>query len=182
MVPLALSTWLLGSTGSALAECAGLADGRFEATLGGAISATLDWQGSALECDAMPRPDGEGQRLRFRGPLEPGVMLTVVIGIDGLVAGRTGRELPANLTLVVEEHGLFFGSRQQGVCWADVMENAPEGETHRVRGEVYCVRGLAALGAEASVSVTDLRFTGTLGPDADGDGEEDAEHAAITPP
>jgi hypothetical protein len=180
-VPLAGWAGLLGLPTVALADCAELPEARLEATLGGAISARIDWHGAALECDGMARPDGQGQRLRFRGPLEPGVMLTVVIGIDGLTGGNTGRELPANLTLVVEEQGLFFGSRQQDSCWADIVENTTQGGVPRVRGEVYCVRGLAALGAKASVSVSNLRFTGSPGGAADADDAREAEHAGLAP-
>lgn len=151
----------------AQAECDALPEARFEARLGGAINATLDWSGAELSCDAMARPDGEGQRLRFRGPLAPDLMLTVVIGIDGLVPGMAAQELPVNLTLVLEEQGRFFSSRQQDSCWADVTENRPAGRGHRLSAEVYCVRGLAALDTEASVSVASLRFTGPFGLPAD---------------
>lgn len=157
-VPLAAG--LLVAMMPAKADCGGLAEARFEAQFAGAISAALDWRGAELACDAMPRPDGEGQRLRFSGPLAPGLVLTVVVGIDGLIPGRSARELPVNLTLVVEEQARFFSSRQLDSCWADVSENVPAAGGYRLDAEVYCVRGLAALDTEASVSVGTLRFTG----------------------
>lgn len=154
-------------------------DGHFEVTLSGALVADIDWRGSALDCEGMPRPGDGGGRLRFSGELEPGVGLVVVIGIDTLAPGVKARELPANLTLVVEGQGLFFGSMQQSHCWADILANEPLGlQGHLVRGEIYCVRGLPQVGGGASVSITDLRFVGLLAP-ADDDDDDDDDHASM---
>ncbi|MCC5869861.1 MAG: hypothetical protein JJU27_15265 [Gammaproteobacteria bacterium] len=173
---LALIALLAAMTSTALA-CPEGVDGHFEVTLSGALVATIDWQAPALHCEGMPRPDAGGGRLRFSGELEPGVDLAVVIGIDGLAPGVKTRELPANLTLVVEGQGLFFGSMQQSHCWADILANEPVGsQGHLVRGEIYCVRGLPQVGGGASVGITDLRFVGLLAPEAD---DDDDDHASL---
>lgn len=157
-------------------------EGRLEVKLSGALAADIDWQGPALNCEGMPRPDAGGARLRFSGELEPGVGLAVVIGIDSLAPGITTRELPANLTLVVEGRGLFFGSMQQSHCWADIISNTPQGKFgHLVRGEIYCVRGLPQVGGGASVGITDLRFVGLLALDEDEEEEEDDGDDASIP-
>jgi hypothetical protein len=137
-------------------------EGVLAATLRGAVNTQLDWRGAEVDCDGMPRP-ADGSRLRFRGELETGAPLTVLIGIDDLAPGVTGREMPANVTLVFEGTGLFFGSRQQTGCWADVADNLPlPGSGWRVSGEVYCVHGLAEIGGSTSVTITELKFTGAL--------------------
>jgi hypothetical protein len=156
----------LAQAGAAQACPAGM-EGMLTATLRGAVNTQLDWHGAEVDCDGMPRPE-DGSRLRFRGELETGAPLTVLIGIDDLAPGITGREMPANVTLVFEGTGLFFGSRQQAGCWADVADNLPlQGTGWRVSGEIYCVRGLAEIGGKTSVTITALKFIGVLAAEGD---------------
>jgi len=162
----------LAQAGAAQACPEGM-EGMLAVTLSGAVNTQLDWRGAEIECDGMPRPE-DGGRLRFRGELETGVPLTVLIGIDDLAPGVTGREMPANVTLVFEGTGLFYGSRQQTGCWADVADNLPlPGLGWQVSGEVYCVRGLAEIGGNSSVTITALKFTGALA--------AEGEHAPADP-
>lgn len=144
-------------------DCPPAADGRLEGSLRGALQADIGWHGETLACDGMQRPDGLGGRLYFAGDLADGSRLTVVIGVDRLREGLTGRELDANLTLVLQDRGLFFGSRQREGCWADVQRNEPlDGGGHRVSGEVWCVRPLVQIGGDAAVTVPSLNFSGVL--------------------
>lgn len=160
---LALATaWLPDSA----VACEALPEAALRASLGGALTAELDWQGAELECSGMPRPDEAGGRLQFSGPLPGGGRLGVVIGIEALRPGVTGRELPTNLTLVIEAEGRFFSTRQQPGCWADIEDNdALAGGGYRVRGRMWCMRGLAEVGGEGSISVPALAFTGLFVPD-----------------
>src|SRR5690606_23790117 len=79
--------------------------GALTARVYGAIEATLDWRGGQLECDGMPRPFGEGARLRFAGPAtaqgEP-LDLAFIIALPELRQGETARELAAGVTLIEE--------------------------------------------------------------------------------
>ncbi len=34
----------------------------------GGVRASIDWDGRTLQCEGLPRPNGEGARLRFAGP------------------------------------------------------------------------------------------------------------------
>ncbi|MCC5862644.1 MAG: DUF192 domain-containing protein [Gammaproteobacteria bacterium] len=158
--------------------CEALPEAHLSASLGGTLTAELDWQGDVLECSGMPRPDQAGGRLQFRGPLPGGGRLGVVIGLEGLAPGVTAQELPANVTLVIEPEGRFFSTRQQTGCWADVEGNVALADGgYRVSGQLWCVRGLAEVGGEGSVSVPQLAFTGLFAAD-----DEEADAApAIAP-
>ncbi len=166
---LALAALCLPGGGEA---CEALPEARLSASLGGALTGELDWQGAELACSGMPRPDQAGGRLQFRGPLPGGGQLGVVIGIEGLRPGVTAQELPANVTLVIEAEARFFSTRQHAGCWADIDANdALETGGYRVSGHLWCIRGVAEVGGEGSVSVPRLVFTGLFR----GDDDEDVE-------
>ncbi len=48
-----------------LSSCMLLEDGFLRGKLYGALQREIDWQGRALQCDGMLRPDGAGMRLLF---------------------------------------------------------------------------------------------------------------------
>lgn len=149
-----------------------IADGQLNADLYGGIRTTLAWEEAVLECDGMIRPDDEGARLRFSGPLpspEPGVeqrSLAFIFGIPDLREGETARELPTNVTLIEEGVGRFFATQDTDSCWTDIMiqDQITEGGSadYRISGVLYCVAPLAELNGSSSITFTDIEFTGRL--------------------
>jgi len=144
-------------------------DGLPSAELYGGIRATIDWQASTLSCTGMPRPDDEGARLRMSGPIGTGEeirTLAFILGLPGLEIGQTGTELATNVTLIEEGTGRFFGTRDSGGCWTDISAHDPIGvggdHLYRIDGTLYCVTPLAELNGNASVTFTELNFTGRL--------------------
>jgi hypothetical protein len=135
----------------------------------GGVRASIDWDGGTLECDGMPRPNGEGARLRFAGPVATAngdLKLAFILGLPDLHPGETGRELPTNVTLMEEGTGRFFGTRDAVNCWTDIDLHQPVqpavSSTYRIGGVLYCVAPLADLNGSASISFADLKFTGRL--------------------
>ena len=113
----------------------------------------------------MPRPNGEGARLRFSGPAADTAQLTFIFGIPGLEAGMAGHELPTNVTLIEESAGRFFNSANLDACWTDITQQIlddKDEDVYRVSGELYCITALAELNGPGSISLSKLAFSGLL--------------------
>lgn len=143
--------------------------GALTASVYGSLEGRLDWEGSQLACEGMPRPHGRGARLRFEGPATGGSStdrLAFIIALPDLVEGRAATELEAGVTLMEVNAGRFFSSPEQAGCWADVDDQVPIGDAgaqaYRISGLLYCVSPLAEVNGAASVSLRDLRFTGKV--------------------
>lgn len=141
-------------------------DGALAAEIYGGVRASIDWDAATLACEGMPRPNGEGARLRFAGAAEGDRQLAFILGLPGLIEGETAKEIPTNVTLMEEGTGRFFGTRDTTNCWTDVDEHeqlrGSESPTYRISGILYCVAPLAELNGSSSISFVDLRFTGRL--------------------
>jgi len=152
------------ATPSPVVSC--VAGGRLETVLFGALTGPLDWAAGNLECEGMPRPNGQGGRLRFAGTAAATERrIAIIIGIPALRRGRTGRELNSNVTLLEEGSGRFFSTASLESCWTDVLaQYAMQGSADRVviSGAVYCVSPLAEVNGDGSVSIPELEFTGLL--------------------
>ena len=144
-------------------------DGALVAEVYGGVRASIDWDAAILECEGMPRPNGEGARLRFAGPAgtaDDRQQLAFILGLPDLVEGETARELPTNVTMMEEGSGRFFGTRDTANCWTDVDLHEPlrraESSAYRISGVLYCVAPLADVNGKSSISFAALRFTGRL--------------------
>ena len=90
----------------ASADC--ISDAGFSVELYGDLRTTLSWDSSELECAGMPRPFGDGARLRFAGPaIVDGVerRLAFIVALPALQRGATAHELAATVTLIEENNG-----------------------------------------------------------------------------
>ncbi|MDP2325509.1 MAG: hypothetical protein Q8N51_15985 [Gammaproteobacteria bacterium] len=139
----------------------------------GAVNLTANWSGKNLLCDGMPKPGGEGVRLFFAGEQPGGGRLSVLIAIDGRPDGLAGAERPANVTVIDERAGRFFGTSGKGRCWTSIgsvtalarSRDYPAG--HRIEGMLYCLGALPSLGDRASLTLGDLHFAGRISADED---------------
>jgi hypothetical protein len=145
------------------------ADGALVAEIYGGVRASIDWEGGKLQCEGMPRPNGEGARLRFAGTTaaaDGDLKLAFILGLPDLVEGETAKELPTNVTLMEEGSGRFYGTRESVNCWTDIDLHEPVepagSPTYRIGGVLYCVAPLADINGNANISFADLKFTGRL--------------------
>ena len=137
-------------------------DGYLKTSLYGALESDINWSGDALDCEGMQRPDNAGARLRFAGQMGD-KQLAVIIAIPTLVRGEGGRELPSNVTLIEEGDGRFFSTAGNESCWTDILVQEPVGAgVHKVEGTLYCIAPIIEVNGEASVSVSDLNFSGLI--------------------
>jgi hypothetical protein len=130
----------------------------------GELSGPIDWSGGDFDCEGMPRPEGEGARLRFAGPAGD-LAIAIIIAMPGLERGSPARELGSNVTLIEEGSGRFFSTSGLGSCWTDVSEQQvmdDNADVYFVAGTLYCIAPLAEINGDGSVTVRELQFGGLL--------------------
>jgi len=112
----------------------------------------------------MPRPEGQGARLRFAGQSGE-TPIAIIVAIPGLERGATARELGSNVTVIEEGSGRFFSTAGLGSCWTDILEQDETddgGNGYFVAGTLYCIAPLAEINGDSSVTLRELRFGGYL--------------------
>jgi hypothetical protein len=174
---LAAPALLLGAAGDATdaaVECIPGGGGRLQLAVSGDFDAELDWRNAGTRCDGGPRPAGDALRLMFNRDDEG---LLIVIGITGLARGATGSGLLANVTVVRQGLGLFYGTLGADACIVDVEGNVAEpgfADAYRVSGHGRCAAAIEAIGREGEIRIAPFSFTGlAYWPDEDEDHGED---------
>jgi hypothetical protein len=94
------------------------------ARLSGAINSELSWNDRDLSCAGSVRPNDEGIRLRFAAA-NGKKRLVLLFGIAGLKEGQSGKALPANLTIIREGSGEFYGTQGDNKCTIDEVSQQP---------------------------------------------------------
>ncbi len=138
--------------------------GRVEATVYGVLDGNVNWASDAMDCEGMPRPDGDGVRLRFAGTADT-IPLAIIIGVDGIGPDETATELPTNVTIIEEGQGRFFSTADLDSCWTDVERQAAidaDSGRYAIEGTLYCISPLAEVNGSGSVSIPELRFSGLV--------------------
>jgi hypothetical protein len=135
--------------------------GRLSLRLTGALHASTDLRGTALQCESMPRPDERGVRMRFSGDVS-GQRLVVIVAMPGLEPGATGTDVDTVVTVTVEGSGRFFSTPNLGACWTDVTRNESlpgRPGMYAVAGDLSCVGPLGEFNGDAFVEVAELSFS-----------------------
>lgn len=139
-------------------------DGELATALHGAVRLDIRWQAAELTCAGMPRPNGEGARLRFAGEAE-GRPIAIIISMPGFDRDAAESEYPSTVTLIEEGSARFFNSPDIGNCWTEIGRLEPidgEDDAFVIGGGLYCVSPLAELNGDASVTLSEMQFTGLL--------------------
>ena len=138
--------------------------GYLRTTFYGEFSGPIDWSATDVNCEGMPRPDGEGARLRFAGRSND-LAIAIIVAMPGLERGATARELGSNVTVIEEGSGRFFSTSGLGSCWTDVSEQQAmedKADVYFISGTLYCIAPLAEINGDSSVTVRELHFSGLL--------------------
>lgn len=156
----------------AAAGCLAAGDGQLTARLRGAVVADLAWGNATLQCEGGERPNGEGLRLTFAGPLPAtGAMaarqLRFIFGIDLKdSAPGAAQVLPTNLTVIFEGEQQVFATRGDTHCAVETLERTPlpasVGRQQRVHARGYCISPATDLAGEARLLVPTFEFTGLV--------------------
>jgi hypothetical protein len=141
-------------------ECLPGGGGGLVIEISGEFEASVEWGNEGTRCEGGPRPAGDALRLMFSRD-DDGLLM--VLGITGLERGTTGAALLANLTVVRQGMGLFYGSLGADACVVEVDENTLEAghaETWRVAGRGRCEAPIEAIAREGEIRVAPFTFTG----------------------
>ena len=161
--PLVADTTPLPAAPAGSTDCG--ENGFLQTELFGALAGKIEWDADALICEGMPRPDGDGARLRFAGTVADEYELAFIIALPDLRPGEAGKELHSKVTIIEEGAGRFFSNADQDTCWTDILEleALPASESlYTVSGSLYCVAPLVEVRGETDITIGDLTFRGLL--------------------
>jgi hypothetical protein len=139
--------------------------GYLSTELFGALAGKIEWTSTSFECEGMPRPGGNGARLRFAGDIDGEHKIAFIIALPELRRGETGNEYQSKVTVIEEGVGRFFTSGDNDICWTDIveLESVEESDSEfSVGGTLYCVAPLPEINGDSDVIIRDLNFRGRL--------------------
>jgi hypothetical protein len=154
--------------------CLPTGNGYLRATIRGALNLDINWRNAELECEGDERPDGSAIRVIFAGPRGPnGHRLRMVFGIGRAREGKSGRELPTNLTVILEGDGRLFATRGDDHCTVDSLrqDRLPGGagaaHSYRMVARGFCISPAGTLNNAQRILVSSFDFAGlaTFGPE-----------------
>ena len=148
--------------------CLPTGNGYLRARIRGALNLDIDWRNGEIECDGGPRPDGSGVRVTFAGPAHAdGRRLRMVFGVGSVKEGRTGHDLPTNLTVIFEGEQRLFATRGQDRCTVDELSQERVGalggpkRSWRIVARGFCISPASTLDSGARILVDRFDFAGT---------------------
>ncbi len=134
-------------------------NGALRGSLIGGIETAISWTAADMVCESMPRPNGEGIRLRFAGDVGD-EHLAIIVAMPTFVAGAT--EIPSNVTATVEGSGRFFSTPGLESCWTEISAQTALTEadgSYAVAGTLFCIAPLGELNGDAAVTIPELFFS-----------------------
>jgi hypothetical protein len=144
-------------------------NGFLRARIRGVLNLDIDWQNAELECDGGARPDGNGIRLSFAGPLRSdGRRLRMVFGVARTTEGVPGNALPTNLTVIFEGEKRLFATRGDDKCTVDKLEQERVGSvggdvrSYRVVASGFCTAPANTLNEKERIVVSSFDFAGRV--------------------
>lgn len=147
--------------------CLPTGNGYLRARIRGAMNLDIDWRNADIECDGGPRPDGSGLRVSFAGPPHgDGRRLRLVFGVEAVREGRSGRDLPTNLTVIFEGEQQLFATRGEDHCTVDELRQERVGalggpkRTWRIVARGFCIAPASTLSSDARILVSRFDFAG----------------------
>lgn len=158
-----------GGTRPAVAPgCLPSGNGYLRARVRGALNLDIDWRNAQIECDGGPRSDGSGIRVSFAGPRRSdGQRLRLVFGVNAVREGRSGRELPTNLTVIVEGGQRLYATRGEDRCTVDSLNQqrlsdpGTKPHSYRIVARGFCVAPASTLNDAEHILVSRFDFAGT---------------------
>jgi len=147
--------------------CLPTGNGYLRARIRGALDLDIDWHNAEIECEGGLRPDGSGLRVSFAGPQHAdGRRLRMVFGVDSVHEGRTGHDLPTNLTVIFEGEQRLFATRGEDHCTVDELRQERLGalggskRTWRIIARGFCIAPASTLSSDARILVSRFDFAG----------------------
>jgi hypothetical protein len=133
------------------------------------LNLDVDWRNAELECEGSARPDGNGIRLSFAGPLRSdGRRLRMVFGVARTAEGAAGSALPTNLTVIFEGEQRLFATRGDDKCTVDKLQQERVGavggdvRSYRVVASGFCTEPANTLNDKERIVVSSFDFAGRI--------------------
>jgi hypothetical protein len=154
----------LGRKLSVQGACLGDGTGYLRARIRGALDMDVNWKDGQLSCGGEARPNGSGLRMSFAGRGPDGKIMRVIFGVSAAREGRSGRELPTNLTLLLDG-GRIFATRGDDKCTLDTLEQhelPPSGSRRpwRIEARGFCVAPANAVTGTGRILISRFDFAG----------------------
>jgi hypothetical protein len=149
---------------AAVAQCLPSGDGYLRAHLAGAVEAQVDWRNAGTRCEGEPRDAPPGIRLSFKRVPGRSPDLLFVFGLTGVNEGRPGRELGANLTVIVQGTDRIYGTLGDSRCTVDSLTQRRLAHSRRYRVEArgFCTQPAHAVRGDGDVLVRTFEFAGLV--------------------
>jgi hypothetical protein len=146
--------------------CLGDGTGYLRARIRGTLKMDLNWRDTQLQCDGDARPDGSGLRVSFAGPGPGGQPMRLVFGVRGAHEGAPGKELPTNLTVLLDG-GRIFATLGDEKCTTDQLSQRPlpdqaGGRVWRIEARGFCIAPANALSGDGRIVVSRFDFAGRI--------------------
>ena len=148
--------------------CLPSGNGYLHARIRGALNVDIDWDNAEIECDGGPRPDGSGVRVSFAGPPHgDGRRVRMVFGVGAVHEGRSGHDLPTNLTVIFEGEDRLFATRGSDHCTVDDLRQERVGalggpkRSWRIIARGFCIAPASTLNSDARILVSRFDFAGS---------------------
>ncbi len=146
--------------------CLGDGTGFVRARIRGALDMDVNWKDAQLDCSGEARPDGSGLRVGFAGPGPGGRVMHLVFGVRSAREGNPGRELPTNLTMLIDG-GRVFATLGDDKCTMDQLTQRPLPgrvglRAWRIAGRGFCVAPANAVAGPGRILVSRFDFAGRI--------------------
>jgi hypothetical protein len=144
--------------------CLGDGTGYVRARIRGTLNLDLNWKDAQLTCGGEARPDGSGLRMSFAGPGPDGKIMRLVFGVAAAREGTPGRELPTNLTVLLDG-GRIFATRGDDKCTTDALAQrqlpAPSRlRAWRIEARGFCVQPANDITGTGRILISRFDFAG----------------------
>jgi hypothetical protein len=144
--------------------CVGDGTGYVRARIRGALNMDVNWNDAQLTCGGEARPDGSGLRMSFAGPGPDGKIMRLVFGVRAAREGSPGRELPTNLTVLLDG-GRIFATRGDDKCTTDALAQrklpaASPLRAWRIEARGFCLQPANAISGQGRILISRFDFAG----------------------
>lgn len=162
-VPIAIS-----SAAKREAGCLPSRDGYLRARLRGEGDTEIDWRNADMRCDGGPRPDASGVRVTFVGRVPPrGRHVRLVFGITAPPATTAARNVPTNVTVILEDEQKLFSTAGDSRCTIDdlmiqAVETPDSRPWRRVEAHGFCTAPASTLTGSESLLLDRFDFAGSV--------------------
>jgi hypothetical protein len=138
-------------------------EGFVRARLRGETDFELNWSNADMQCDGGARPDASGVRVTFMGRVPSVGTLRLVFGITTDPSSPAGRNLPTNVTLILEDQQKLYSTAGDTRCTIDELEQR---SGHAVAARGFCTAPATILTGSDELLLERFDFVGVVRDDA----------------